>query len=87
VEFGRNRAGKGGGSSCSSKAVTRRARGTIKRFTEHLNPRGTRVVGFCTPSEYREFMEQTPGLEQALVDSGIHPPWIDGTTIPRRKRP
>ncbi|MFZ0117919.1 MAG: polyphosphate kinase 2 [Pseudonocardiaceae bacterium] len=99
---GRDAAGKGG---------------TIKRFTEHLNPRGARVValekpnerertqwyfqryfsqlpaageivlfdrswynravvehvmGFCTPSEYREFMEQTPGLEQALVDSGIH---------------
>jgi polyphosphate kinase 2 len=30
------------------------------------------VMGFCTPSEYREFMEQTPGLEQALVDSEIH---------------
>ncbi|MFL6147903.1 MAG: polyphosphate kinase 2 [Pseudonocardiaceae bacterium] len=99
---GRDAAGKGG---------------TIKRFTEHLNPRGSRVValekpnerertqwyfqryfsqlpaareivlfdrswynravvehvmGFCTPSEYREFMEQAPGLEQALVDSEIH---------------
>ncbi|HZS23008.1 MAG TPA: polyphosphate kinase 2 [Pseudonocardiaceae bacterium] len=99
---GRDAAGKGG---------------TIKRFTEHLNPRGTRVValekpserertqwyfqryfnqlpaageivlfdrswynravvervmGFCTPSEYEEFMNQTPGLERALVDDGIH---------------
>ncbi len=99
---GRDAAGKGG---------------TIKRFTEHLNPRGARVValekpnerertqwyfqryfsqlpaagvivlfdrswynravvehvmGFCTLREYGEFMEQTPGLEQALVDSGIH---------------
>src|SRR5947209_2497876 len=99
---GRDAAGKGG---------------TIKRFTEHLNPRGSRVValdkpserertqwyfqryfsqlpaareivlfdrswynravvehvmGFCTPSEYREFMEQAPGLEQASVDSDIH---------------
>jgi polyphosphate kinase 2 len=99
---GRDAAGKGG---------------TIKRFTEHLNPRGARVValgkpserertqwyfqryfsqlpaageivlfdrswynravvewvmGFCTTTEYREFMEQTPGLEQALADSGIH---------------
>lgn len=99
---GRDAAGKGG---------------TIKRFTEHLNPRGTRVVAldkpserertqwyfqryfsqlpaageivffdrswynravvervmdFCTDREYREFMEQTPGLEQALVDNGIH---------------
>jgi polyphosphate kinase 2 len=99
---GRDAAGKGG---------------TIKRFTEHLNPRGARVVAlekpndrertqwyfqryfsllpaageivlvdrswynravvervmnFCTDSEYHEFMEQTPGLEQALVESGIH---------------
>lgn len=99
---GRDAAGKGG---------------TIKRFTQHLNPRGTRVValekpserertqwyfqryfsqlpaageivlfdrswynravvehvmGFCTTSEYREFMEQTPGLEKMLVDNGIH---------------
>jgi polyphosphate kinase 2 len=99
---GRDAAGKGG---------------TIKRFTEHLNPRGARVValekpserertqwyfqryfsqlpaageivlfdrswynravvehvmGFCTTSEYWDFMKQTPGLEQALVDSGIH---------------
>jgi polyphosphate kinase 2 len=99
---GRDAAGKGG---------------TIKRFTEHLNPRGTRVValgkpserertqwyfqryfnqlpaageivlfdrswynravvervmGFCTSNEYEEFMAQTPGLEQALVDDGIH---------------
>lgn len=99
---GRDAAGKGG---------------TIKRFTEHLNPRGARVVamdkpserertqwyfqryfsqlpaageivlfdrswynravvervmGFCTTSEYQEFMDQTPRLEQALVDDGIH---------------
>ncbi|MGH4023995.1 MAG: polyphosphate kinase 2 [Pseudonocardiaceae bacterium] len=99
---GRDAAGKGG---------------TIKRFTEHLNPRGARavalaapserertqwyfqryfnqlpaageivlfdrswynravverVMGFCTPSEYQEFMNQTPVLEQALVDTGIH---------------
>jgi polyphosphate kinase 2 len=99
---GRDAAGKGG---------------TIKRFMEHLNPRGAQVValekptpreqgqwyfqryfsrlpgageivlfdrswynravvepvmGFCTDAEYDEFMAQTPGLEQALVDSGIH---------------
>jgi len=99
---GRDAAGKGG---------------TIKRFTEHLNPRGARVValekptdreqtqwyfqryfsqlpaageivlfdrswynravvervmGFCKDEQYREFMSQTPGLEQALVDNGIH---------------
>ena len=99
---GRDAAGKGG---------------TIKRFTEHLNPRGARVValekpterertqwyfqryiehlpsageivlfdrswynragvervmGFCTPAEYLEFMRQAPELERMLVRSGIH---------------
>ncbi len=98
---GRDAAGKGG---------------TIKRFMEHLNPRGARVValekpteqergqwyfqryipllptagemvlfdrswynragvervmGFCTPQEYLEFMRQTPQLERMLVNSGI----------------
>src|SRR6056297_1564242 len=98
---GRDAAGKGG---------------TIKRFTEHLNPRQARVValnkptweekgqwffqryiehlptvgemvfydrswynragvervmGFCEPWEYLEFMRQTPDLERMLVRSGI----------------
>ena len=98
---GRDAAGKGG---------------TIKRFTEHLNPRGAkvialekptdeerkqwyfqryvdhlpsggemrffdrswynragveRVMGFCTPEEYLEFMRQAPQLEQMFVRSGI----------------
>jgi len=98
---GRDAAGKGG---------------TIKRFTEHLNPRGARVIalekptdeerkqwffqryvhhlpsggemrffdrswynragvervmGFCTPEEYLEFMRQAPQLEQMFVRSGI----------------
>lgn len=98
---GRDAAGKGG---------------TIKRFMEHLNPRGARVValekptseelgqwyfqryirhlptegeivlfdrswynragvervmGFCTPQEYLEFMRQAPDLERMLVRSGI----------------
>ena len=98
---GRDAAGKGG---------------TIKRFMEHLNPRGARVValekpteeergqwffqryiknlptageivmfdrswynragvervmGFCTPGEYLEFMRQTPELERMLTRSGI----------------
>jgi polyphosphate kinase 2 len=96
---GRDAAGKGG---------------TIKRFTEHLNPRGARVValekptdrertqwyfqryvdylpsageivlfdrswynragvervmGFCTPEEYLEFMRQAPEFERMLVRS------------------
>ncbi|HET9821652.1 MAG TPA: polyphosphate kinase 2 [Burkholderiaceae bacterium] len=99
---GRDAAGKGG---------------TIKRFMEHLNPRGARVValekpgevergqwyfqryiqhlptrgeivmfdrswynragvervmGFCTPAEYEEFLRQTPEFERQLVRSGVH---------------
>ena len=98
---GRDAAGKGG---------------TIKRFTEHLNPRGARVValekpsdqergqwyfqryiqhlpsygeivffdrswynragvervmGFCSPGEYLEFLRETPEFERMLVRSGI----------------
>ncbi|QNP50013.1 polyphosphate kinase 2 [Diaphorobacter aerolatus] len=98
---GRDAAGKGG---------------TIKRFMEHLNPRGARVValekptpteqgqwyfqryvqhlptrgeivlldrswynragvervmGFCTPEEYAEFMRQVPEFERHLVRSGV----------------
>ncbi len=99
---GRDAAGKGG---------------TIKRFMEHLNPRGARVValekptevekgqwyfqryiselptrgeivlfdrswynragvervmGFCSPAEYEEFMRQAPEFERHLVRSGVH---------------
>ena len=99
---GRDAAGKGG---------------TIKRFMEHLNPRGARVValekpsdvergqwyfqryisnlptagemvfldrswynragvervmGFCSPNEYLEFMRQAPQIERMLTNSGIH---------------
>ncbi|MDP9117596.1 MAG: polyphosphate kinase 2 [Actinomycetota bacterium] len=99
---GRDAAGKGG---------------TIKRFTEHLNPRGARVValdkptdrersqwyfqryvqhlpaageivmfdrswynragvervmGFCSPVEYLEFMRQAPEFERMLTRSAIH---------------
>ncbi len=99
---GRDAAGKGG---------------TIKRFMEHLNPRGARVValdkpserekgqwyfqryiehfpssgemvffdrswynragvervmGFCTPSEYNQFLHQAPELEKMIVEEGIH---------------
>ncbi|HRH81577.1 MAG TPA: polyphosphate kinase 2 [Thiobacillaceae bacterium] len=99
---GRDAAGKGG---------------TIKRFMEHLNPRGAhvvalekptetergqwyfqryvqnlptageialfdrswynragveRVMGFCSPEEYMEFMRQAPEFERNLVRSGVH---------------
>ncbi|MBP2259365.1 polyphosphate kinase 2 [Pseudomonas sp. BP8] len=98
---GRDAAGKGG---------------TIKRFMEHLNPRGARIVAlekpseqekgqwyfqryvqhlptagemvffdrswynragvervmeFCTPVQYLEFMRQAPELERMLCNSGI----------------
>ena len=98
---GRDAAGKGG---------------TIRRFMEHLNPRGSRVVAlekpseaekgqwyfqryvdhlptagemvffdrswynragvervmkFCSPQEYLEFLRQTPQFERMLVQSGI----------------
>ena len=99
---GRDAAGKGG---------------AIKRFTEHMNPRGARIValekptdrersqwyfqryvehmpaageivlmdrswynragvervmGYCTPAEYHEFMRATPEFERMLVNSGVH---------------
>ena len=98
---GRDAAGKGG---------------TIKRFTEHMNPRGARVValekptereksqwyfqryieqlpaggeivlfdrswynragvervmGFCTPNEYLEFMREAPEIERMMVRNDI----------------
>ncbi|MGJ8563973.1 MAG: polyphosphate kinase 2 [Alphaproteobacteria bacterium] len=115
---GRDAAGKGG---------------AIKRFTEHLNPRGARVValekptdaergqwyfqryiehlptsgeivlfdrswynragveramGFCTPTEYLEFMRQTPKLERMLTRSGIHlfKYWFSVTQDEQRRR-
>jgi polyphosphate kinase len=115
---GRDAAGKGG---------------TIKRFTEHLNPRGARVValekpserektqwyfqryvthlpsageivlfdrswynragvervmGFCTPEEYLEFMREAPEFERMLVHSGISMTkfWFSVTRSEQRTR-
>ncbi len=115
---GRDAAGKGG---------------TIKRFTEHLNPRSARVValnkptweekgqwffqryiselptvgemvlydrswynragvervmGFCSPNEYLEFMRQVPDLERMLVRSGIrlYKYWFSVTREEQRRR-
>jgi len=57
-----------------------------QRYIEHLPTAGEmvfydrswynragveRVMGFCKPAEYLEFMRQTPQLEQMLVRSGI----------------
>lgn len=115
---GRDAAGKGG---------------TIKRFTEHLNPRAARVValnkptdeersqwyfqryvrelptngemvfydrswynragvervmGFCGPNDYLEFMRQTPDLEQMLVRAGIrmYKYWFSVTQQEQKRR-
>ncbi|WP_126541807.1 polyphosphate kinase 2 [Oharaeibacter diazotrophicus] len=115
---GRDAAGKGG---------------TIKRFMEHLNPRGARIValekptdrertqwyfqryvehlpsggeivffdrswynragvervmGFCSPTDYLEFMRQCPTLEQMLVRSGIrlYKYWFSVTQAEQARR-
>ena len=115
---GRDAAGKGG---------------TIKRFTEHLNPRAARVVAlnkpteeergqwyfqryikhlptageivlydrswynragvervmdFCEPNEYLEFMRQTPEFERMLTRSGIRlfKYWFSVTRDEQRRR-
>jgi len=115
---GRDAAGKGG---------------TIKRYTEHLNPRFARVValnkpteqergqwyfqryvqhlptagemvfydrswynragvervmGFCSPEEYLEFMRQAPEFERMLVRSGVrlYKYWFSVTPEEQRRR-
>ncbi|MGV9709235.1 polyphosphate kinase 2 [Gordonia sp. NPDC003424] len=115
---GRDAAGKGG---------------TIKRFNEHLNPRGARtialekpserestewyfqryvqhlpaggemvffdrswynragverVMGFCTPEQYTQFVEQVPSFEKMLVDDGINLVkfWFSVTPLEQRTR-
>ena len=115
---GRDAAGKGG---------------TIKRFMEHLNPRGAsvvalqkpteretgqwyfqryienlpsageivlfdrswynragveRVMGFCSPNQYLEFMRQCPEFERMLVQDGIlvYKYWFSVTQKEQRRR-
>ncbi|MDH3263297.1 MAG: polyphosphate kinase 2, partial [Paracoccaceae bacterium] len=58
----------------------------FQRYIEHLPTAGEmvfydrswynragveRVMGFCTPNEYLEFMRQTPDLERMMVRSGV----------------
>ena len=58
----------------------------FQRYIDHLPTRGEmvlydrswynragveRVMGFCSPNDYLEFMRQTPDLERMLVRSGI----------------
>ncbi|WP_374641894.1 polyphosphate kinase 2 [Tabrizicola sp.] len=47
-----------------------------------------RVMGFCTPSEYLEFMRQAPELERMLVRSGIrlYKYWFSVTREEQRAR-
>ncbi len=47
-----------------------------------------RVMGFCTPSEYLEFMRQAPEIERMLVRSGIrlHKYWFSVTQEEQRAR-
>ena len=47
-----------------------------------------RVMGFCEPNEYLEFMRQTPDVEQMLVRSGIrlYKYWFSVTQEEQRAR-
>ena len=47
-----------------------------------------RVMGFCSPTEYLEFMRQAPELERMLVRSGIrlHKYWFSVTREEQRAR-
>jgi polyphosphate kinase len=58
----------------------------LQRYLQHLPAAGEvvifdrswynragveRVMGFCTPAQTERFLESAPGLERALIDSGI----------------
>jgi polyphosphate kinase 2 len=75
----------------------------FQRYIEHLPTTGEivlfdrswynragveRVMGFCTPSEYLEFMRQAPELERMLVRSGIrlYKYWFSVTREEQRAR-
>lgn len=47
-----------------------------------------RVMGFCTPNEYLEFMRQTPEYERMLVRSGIqlYKYWFSVTSEEQKRR-
>ena len=47
-----------------------------------------RVMGFCSPNEYLEFMRQTPELERMLVRSGIqlYKYWFSVTQTEQQRR-
>lgn len=47
-----------------------------------------RVMGFCSPSEYLEFMRQTPDIERMMVRSGIrlYKYWFSVTQVEQKRR-
>jgi polyphosphate kinase len=75
----------------------------FQRYIEHLPSAGEivlfdrswynragvdRVMGFCTPNEYLEFMRQTPDLERMLTRSGIllYKYWFSVTQVEQLRR-
>ncbi|TQM93065.1 polyphosphate kinase 2 [Roseinatronobacter monicus] len=75
----------------------------FQRYIEHLPTHGEmvfydrswynragveRVMGFCTPTEYLEFMRQAPEFERMLVRSGIrfYKYWFSVTPEEQRRR-
>lgn len=75
----------------------------FQRYIEHLPAGGElvfydrswynragveRVMGFCSPMDYLEFMRQTPSLERMLVRDGIqlHKYWFSVTQEEQHKR-
>ncbi len=75
----------------------------FQRYIEHLPTAGEmvfydrswynragveRVMGFCTPNEYLEFMRQTPEFERMLVRSGIrlYKYWFSVTRDEQKRR-
>lgn len=75
----------------------------FQRYLEHLPTSGEmvfydrswynragveRVMGFCSPNEYLEFMRQTPEMERMLVRSGIrlYKYWFSVTREEQRRR-
>ena len=75
----------------------------FQRYIEHLPTSGEmvfydrswynragveRVMGFCSPTEYLEFMRQTPEMERMLVRSGIrlYKYWFSVTQGEQRRR-
>ncbi len=74
-----------------------------QRYVEHLPSAGEivlfdrswynragveRVMGFCSPSEYLEFMRQTPEFERMICNSGVHmfKYWFSVTQEEQRRR-